>query len=135
MVHRYKFIPFYHALSYDDISIVFRVILSDLNNLRTSWHYKRWFEVVKLHLDRKYEAKDLAPKWRIYCTYCTWVKDKISSNRNYKTEGTKSKTPNKIPKSKEIMRRQIRNHPNRCKTLLGNLSIKRSATKGNSFMK
>jgi hypothetical protein len=33
------------------------------------------------------------------------------------------------------MRRQIRNHPNRCKTLLGNLSIKRSATKGNSFMK
>jgi hypothetical protein len=61
--------------------------------------------------------------------------DKISSNRNYKTEGTKSKTPNKIPKSKEIMRRQIRNHPNRCKTLLGNLSIKRSATKGNSFMK
>jgi hypothetical protein len=61
--------------------------------------------------------------------------DKISSNRNYKTEGTKSKTPNKIPKSKEIMRRQIRNHPNRCKTLLGNLSIKRSATKGNGFMK
>lgn len=48
----------YLIISYLDC--ILRVILSDLDDLRISWQYKIWFEVVKLLLDGKYEAKDLA---------------------------------------------------------------------------